>query len=337
VSTRHPNGFALPSIVITYRFGQADLLRIRFAVSPVLELVGAHYAVRRPDRRHLHRWWAVRVADDVARLDLRLLDVATPIGGDRWPAFLGPPPVRPDADIDDDLRRVAATPPEQVVFEITQAYRGAVPPAGQPFLDDPAAALAELVEQMRTFWEVAVAPWWTTITALLEAEIAARARRLVSGGLTAVLGDLHPTVSWDGRDVLTVRPTSKAPAYVDLAGRGLLLVPAAFVWPMVWPRTDPPWDPALVFPPAGVGTLWNADTSTADPLAALLGEGRARVLRFLERAASTQELAGQLGASQGGISRHLTVLREAGLVTSRREGRWVVYSRTTKGDSLCGP
>jgi hypothetical protein len=59
------------------------------------------------------------------------------------------------------------------------------------------------------------------------------------------------TTQWEDK-TLCVHPTSKASADVQLAGRGLLLVPAVFTWPTVWPRTDPPWDPALVYPPAGI-------------------------------------------------------------------------------------
>ena len=42
-----------------------------------------------------------------------------------------------------------------------------------------------------------------------------------------------------------------------------------------------------------------------------------------------------MGVSAGGVSDHLKVLREAGLITSRREGRLVIYARTEKGDALC--
>ena len=44
--------------MIRYRFGQDDLLRTRFAIVPLMELVGAVYALRDPDRFFLHRRWA---------------------------------------------------------------------------------------------------------------------------------------------------------------------------------------------------------------------------------------------------------------------------------------
>jgi DNA-binding transcriptional ArsR family regulator len=98
--------------------------------------------------------------------------------------------------------------------------------------------------------------------------------------------------------------------------------------------SDPPWQPALVYPPPGVADLWEPEQRGDEALEALLGRGRARVLLSLERPADTQELARRLQASAGGVSEHLGVLRRAGLVTGRREGRRVVYGRTAKGDAL---
>jgi DNA-binding transcriptional ArsR family regulator len=193
-----------------------------------------------------------------------------------------------------------------------------------------------LVEQMRAFWEVALAPWWGVIANLVESEVAWRARRLASVGPQAAFAGLHETVRWQD-STLSVSPTAKAAADVDLAGRGFLLIPAAFTWPSVWPRTDPPWEPALVYPPAGVADLWTADEPPSHTLEALIGRRRARIVIELERPAPTLDLAARIGSSPGGASDHLRVLREAGLVTARREGRAVIYARTPLGDSLCAP
>ena len=47
------------------------------------------------------------------------------------------------------------------------------------------------------------------VTAILEAEIALRARRLVAVGSASAFEDLDPTVTWHG-DELRVHPTAKA-------------------------------------------------------------------------------------------------------------------------------
>ncbi|MEV0718489.1 DUF5937 family protein [Asanoa sp. NPDC050611] len=319
--------------MIRYRFGRDDLLHTRFAIAPLMELLGAFYVLRRPDRSPVHRRWVEWAAPRVPTLDLSLLDAAAPFGGPYWPVFVSPPPREPHPTIETELDRVAATPPEQVVAEITQRYGADLPAAARPFVDDPARALDRLVDQMRSLWAAVLAPRWAAVSALLESELTARARGLVAVGSRAAFADLHPSASW-AADCLTVRGTGRT-ADVDLAGRGLLLIPSAFTWPLVWPRIDPPWDPALVYPPAGIGDIWEPAPTGGAALEALIGRRRARILRELDRPAATLDLAGRIRVSAGGISDHLTVLRHAGLVTRRREGRRVVYARTLAGDALC--
>jgi DNA-binding transcriptional ArsR family regulator len=321
--------------VIRYGFGQTDVLRTRFAIAPLMELIGAFYVLRRPHRYAVHRRWSEWAAPRMRDLDLSLLDAATPFGGPYWPVFVSPPPREPHPTIETELDRVAATSPAQVVTEITQRYGDGLPAGARPFVEDPAGALGALVGQMRALWDAVLAPRWTRISALLEAELTARARSLVAVGSRAAFADLHPSVRWEA-DRLTVRPAPRT-VDVDLAGRGLLLIPSAFTWPLVWPRTDPPWDPALVYPPRGIGDLWEPADVHDGALESLIGRRRARILRELERPTATLDLAGRMSVSAGGISDHLTVLRRAGLVTRRRDGRRVVYARTLAGETLCRP
>lgn len=319
--------------MIEFRFGRDDLLRTRFAIAPLMELVGCIYPLRDPSSFAVHRPW-VEWAEPRARgLDLALLDVATPRAKPFYPVFIGPPPRAPSAGFASELDRVRATPPERVAAEIERAYPEGVPVAGRILVEDPARGLQLLVGQMQALWDAVLAPWWERIVAAVESEIAWRARRLATVGPRAAFTGLHESVSWD-EGVLRVDPTTKAPAEVDLAGRGLLLVPAAFTWPLVWPRTDPPWDPALVYPPPGLAELWTPDEDSEDALGELLGRRRARILLELARPASTLDLSRRMGVSAGGISEHLGVLRRSGLVVGRREGRRVVYSRTSRGDEL---
>ncbi|MEX1125750.1 MAG: metalloregulator ArsR/SmtB family transcription factor [Acidimicrobiia bacterium] len=70
-----------------------------------------------------------------------------------------------------------------------------------------------------------------------------------------------------------------------------------------------------------------ADTARA--LAALGDPVRLRIVSLLaaspEGTACGCELESPLGLSQPTVSHHLRILREAGLVIGRREGRWVHY------------
>jgi ArsR family transcriptional regulator, arsenate/arsenite/antimonite-responsive transcriptional repressor len=59
---------------------------------------------------------------------------------------------------------------------------------------------------------------------------------------------------------------------------------------------------------------------------ALADETRLRILNLLmHREISVHTLTDILGESQPKISRHLAFLRKAGLVTTRREGKWIYY------------
>jgi DNA-binding transcriptional ArsR family regulator len=62
-------------------------------------------------------------------------------------------------------------------------------------------------------------------------------------------------------------------------------------------------------------------------LAALAEPTRRRIVEFLaERERSAGESAAQFDAARPGVSRHLRVLREEGLVRVRKDGRRRVYS-----------
>ena len=321
--------------MVRFRFGTDDLLRTRFAIAPLMDLVGATYVLRRPESYPEHRPWVEWARPRASALELPLLDVAAPAGVEFYPVFVGPPPRAPRTTVEAELARVAATPPADVAAEIARAHPDGVPVAGRVLVEDPARGLERLVAEMRAFWGALLEPWWSRMAAMLETEIAWRARRLAAEGPGAAFADLHDTVRWKD-DALYVEPTGKAAADVDLAGRGLLLVPAAFTWPLVWPRTDPPWDPALVYTPPGIGELWAPDDAASGALGALLGRNRARVLLAVERPTATLDLAHQLSLTaerRQPASRRAPTGRSGG---RRREGRRVIYERTTKGDNLAG-
>ena len=72
---------------------------------------------------------------------------------------------------------------------------------------------------------------------------------------------------------------------------------------------------------------------------ALASPYRRDVLRRLAAAdRTTSELAAGLGLSAPAVSRHLSILESAGLVTSRRDGQRVLYAlvRDTVVDALSG-
>ncbi len=68
---------------------------------------------------------------------------------------------------------------------------------------------------------------------------------------------------------------------------------------------------------------------------ALSDETRLRIMALLsKRNLCVCQLEWTLGLSQAKVSRHLTVLKNAGLVRDRREGLWVFYSLSEPGNEL---
>ena len=317
--------------MIRYVFGPEDLGRVRFASSPLFELAASVQALRNPDAHGIHAPWARATRRRVHGLEIDLLEAVVPERG-YHPDFVTPPPESPRAALEEELARVRSTPAEQVRTEVGWAYPGRMPAAARTLLDDPAAGLERLVEQMEAYWQAAIAPYWERLAAAADADVAHHARGLAASGPLTMFADLHQRVRWRAG---AVEVDHVYDAEVELAGRGLLLVPAAFVWPELWAMLDPPWQPAIVYAPRGLGTLWEpARRSGTNALDGLLGRRRARILAELDLAVSTRELAARMRASPAGVSEHLSVLRRAGLVAGRREGRAVLYVRTEAGEAL---
>ena len=323
--------------MIRFRFGHDDLLRTRFALSPLCEVVWSTHVLRDPACHSLHLPWVRAAKERLEGLDWGLLDVLANRSSYGYvPDFISPPPSTPLPDVADELATVRATPPGQMAREVHLRFEGEpVPDVVRPLLDEPQQALHMLADVMTAYWERAIAPWWPAIRGALEADILHRSRLLTTAGTGSVFDDLHPEVRWRG-GVLEVDRRGGYSQDVALGGRGLLLVPAAFAWPAAFCFTDEPWQPAIVYTPRGIGDLWEPSTGAdgAPAMAALLGGRRAAILTALEAPATTGELAGRLGASPAGVSEHLGVLRRAGLVRATRDGRHVRYVRTPAGSLL---
>ncbi|WP_433166284.1 DUF5937 family protein [Kribbella sp. CA-247076] len=337
--------------MLTITFTVPDLARTRIAVSPLWEVVASIRLLRNRRPHRFHDRWARSATERIAGVDLRLLfDLVDP-GVWYTPDFLTPPPHSPFPDLTADLGVLRRVPPDQVRADLdVLAYARTHPlgslseasiPAGggrpsgaaAELYDDPAAGIAVLAEQVRTYWELAIAPHWGRIRALLEDDLRYRGRQLGLAGPAGLFDDLAATVKWRD-DSLHIRHR-RFHGQRRLAGEGLLLVPSAFVWPTVYSSTIPPWQPTLTYPARGVATLWDDSTRpTPAGVAAVLGRSRAEVLNQLSRPRSTTELAARTGLTPGGVSQHLSALRSAGLVTSHRSGRLVLYARTALAEAL---
>ncbi|WP_373314523.1 ArsR/SmtB family transcription factor [Streptomyces griseosporeus] len=318
-------------------FGDEDLLRCRFALSPLWETQEAVRTLGRPDRLGYHAAWLRRIRDAAGTLELAPLRLLMPRRGHN-PDFLGPPPIGPAASFEEEIAAVRAADPVAAREDMARALAdspGALEsPIGRRLLADPERAVRELADLVEAAWHTLVEPDWPRLRALLEADVAFHSRRLAEVGLGRLLPELDRRLSWNGR-TLTIE--WRGEHVRELGGQGLVLMPSVFSWPDVVSGFDPPWQPTVVYPARGIGGLWAEPAGRApETLVRLLGRGRAAVLAALDEPSTTTALAHRLGLAPSSVSAHLTVLRDAGLLAGRRYGHQVHYERTPLGMALAG-
>ena len=313
-----------------------DLAEIRFAFSPTWELVMSRFKTLRDPAKHaLHLPWVTETRGYLEGRDLGLLFDVTSTNG-YVPDFLTPPPDTPFPDIDEELERVVATPPDVVARELLEACDkdAAQPEVLRALAEDPASWLPRLGEQMREYWKVAIEPHWPRIRALLEGDVMHRARQLALSGAELLFSDLHPAVSYadgvvtiDKHHEETVRPE----------GRGLLMIPAVFDWPGIALLYSQPYQPTLSYSPRGIANLWEpASPTSGGAIDELIGGTRAEILRALEVPMTTTEIAERLHLTPAAVSQQLGLLRRAGVVDAHRQGRGVYSALTPQGRQLLG-
>ena len=148
--------------MIRFRFGHEDLVRTRFAISPLFDLTWSTDVLRDPAAHSLHLPWARAARRRLEGFDFTLLELLATVSAHGYaPDFVVPPPSTPLAELADELARVRATPHQRVALEVGWRFEGAeVPAAARVLLDDPERGLAELTALMADYFERAIEPWW---------------------------------------------------------------------------------------------------------------------------------------------------------------------------------
>ncbi|MEH1165827.1 ArsR family transcriptional regulator [Micromonospora sp. CPCC 205539] len=317
------------------RFSLADVAGVRLAVSPANETVMSMWALASPVRYPVHLPWIDRARVTLRRPEVAdrirpLVELTRPRG---WlPDFLTPA-ARPNVEMAEQLDQIASTPPAMVVQDLLATTPSRpLSPFGRALLTDPRGLLPQLVDAVRVWYDEAIAPDWPRMRALLDADVAYRAAQLAEGGAARLFEQLHPSLRWLGDRVVSDDPFERD---FDLRGRGLALNPGVFTDRRVlWNLLEDSL-PAGAYPVRAVGTLWEATAPPpGDPLARVVGPGRAMLLHLLDTATTTTDLARLAGMSAGNVSQHLSALHHAGLVSRVRQGRHVLYRNTDAGSVL---
>ena len=330
--------------MITIPLSTEDLTKVRLAPSPLWETVTSFAVLVHRGDDTVHAPWVNRTRRVLPGTDLYPLLAAMCLEK-HCPDFLTPPPDASVATFEEELERLRATPPEVVHREVWMLIRkereqfGPLPPAKERLLEvylkDPEGTLRRLVDALRRYHGLAIAPCWPRMREHLEGDTIKRGQALAFGGVEALLSGLHPKASYED-GTLELEKTYEA--VIEPAGRGITLVPCVFVWPKIDVLVQPGYRPTLAYGPRGVANLWTSSSPPPDgtALEAALGTGRASVLKNLHVPTTTSELARQLRLSPAAVSAHLSRLKVAGLVEPHRDGKRVYYRLSYAGESLLG-
>ncbi len=321
---------------VEFRLAPGDVSAIRFGVSPGHELCHAVRILQRPADQPLQWGWLRRVRDAVPREAFELFAVIVRDRG-YFPDFLTSTPTW-DLEPVDEAERLRDVSDELMRVDLGKVLvrsEGARRDAVQRMLDDLPRARAMIADAWLELWAALLDPVWEQLERILRADIAVRARRIATDGLAGMVTGLHHTVEWSDH-ALRVELGYHSEV-LDCRGSGIVLVPSVLGGLGCAVLTEPPAQPTMFYPAQGVTERWATDgAARADALAMLLGPARAGILLAAHEERTTSRVAGDAGLAVSTASHHLTVLREAGLIASRRDGARVLHVRTPLGEAVVG-
>jgi DNA-binding transcriptional ArsR family regulator len=347
-------------MAIRFVLPEQEAEAVAFAYSPVVEAVLSLHVLVAPKHHPLQHAWVrrMRALDPALRGEIRAFAFAY---RDHFPDFLFPRPDEEFLDFENELARLHELDAETIAFEFLRPMydheglwprphalleredvRAHVLERARHIAGDGGVELARLVFEdppelgrrfarlLERYWTEAFAIEWHRIEPMLAASVEDAGSRLPTEGVLGLLGDHLPRLQIDtGRRQVWIRIPHEHELAVS-PEEPLVLSPSVFVWPHVRVNCDPPFPVGLIYP---AQAMLDEAAPKLPPgellrlLRALADETRLRALALIaERPRTTQELAPLLGLTDAGLSRHLRMLADAGLVQTRREGYYVLYS-----------
>ncbi|MER5866206.1 DUF5937 family protein [Kitasatospora sp. NPDC002040] len=194
-------------------------------------------------------------------------------------------------------------------------------------LTDPAAVRARIRETLEQCGEAFFDAAWPGIAVRLAQDVRDKNELLRRQGLDAAMAAVTGaiTVGPDGRSLVLDKLQDNA---TETGPAGLTFLPTLFGHPHLVAVHAPGWQPVVQYPLAEAGHAEPVPLETVRlRLDAFAHPVRLRLVRTLARGPhTTGELARAWELTDPEVSRHLAVLRRAGLLTARRQGRYVHYS-----------
>ncbi|MFF9634646.1 helix-turn-helix domain-containing protein [Streptomyces bacillaris] len=322
--------------MLRIHFTDLDLTRTRIgaAPDPLWEVCMSLHRLQSRHGRWAHAEWfrATRARLHATGFRRTLCALLLPLfpRAVYFPDFLTP--AAAGEGLDAGLDAVLATPTSRVLHEVGLLDRTTGAPGWAPRLAEPELR-KELVGALRTYYDIAVAPYRDRMQARIDAERGAHARSVLSTGAEGILRDLGPALRWHRPVLCAGYPEERD---LRLGGRGLLLIPSHFCWGNPVTFQSATLDPVLLYPLTREPhrSALPGDLGSGAPLAALLGRNRAGVLRAVATGATTGELARAVGVSASSASQHASALRRAGLLTTHRYAGSALHTLTPLGAAL---
>jgi len=339
--------------------------RLLFAVSPLAELTAMLHVLAASSHHPDSASWAVRTRAALRpELAERLAEAEFLWRSSRADFLL---PARPGATLADDLDAVDALDDDtyvssalvttcgsdRMLFGLPSALsdsavqgrtldlaraRGPQQAAfAERLMADPAAVRARVRRTLEACGPAFFTASWQQIRPRLAADLRLKADLLARRGVADLLHGVSSAISLDQerqRIVVDKLQDNSTTA----AGDGVTFIPSLFGSPHLMCVHAPGWRPVVqyplpvpeVAPPVPMELMQQRLEALSHPL-------RIRLVRTLARGAhTTGELASAWELSAPEVSRHLAVLRRAGLLTALRRGRYVHYELDTDATAALG-
>ncbi|GAA4373502.1 metalloregulator ArsR/SmtB family transcription factor [Nocardioides caricicola] len=183
------------------------------------------------------------------------------------------------------------------------------------------------------FWELAFAAEWQRMAPTLARAGDAMAETVATSGALGLLDGVAPWIAsrparhevqfgcTAGEDPADDLPDTT----FDVRGQPVTVVPSMFAAPHVYVDVETPAAVQFAVPVRAVLREAPPPAELTGALTVLGSEARLRLLHALDRPRPVQELAPMLTMAPSTVSRHLQRLAEHGLVTSERDGWYVLY------------
>ncbi|MFI9808855.1 DUF5937 family protein [Streptomyces sp. NPDC052301] len=206
------------------------------------------------------------------------------------------------------------------------AARGAVQERfTRRLLEDPPVVRAWFRQLMLDCEEAFFADTWARLQPQLAADTRHKTELLRRKGLGEAIASLSGAISLDEEAAL-ITIDKLAVGRAATGDGSLVLIPTSLGWPHVHVLRRYGWQPVITYPASGSRPQAPSVEQLTRRMEALSHPVRMRLCRHLARAPhTTSELADAHGMSAPEISRHLAVLKKAGLITHCRRGRYVQH------------